>query len=50
MVGWIDRGSSILQLEFTLCERDLGKTKVKPDVMGNQNAVVGLQYYKSGMW
>lgn len=50
MMGWTDRDLSILQLEFTLHERDLGKTNTKTDVMGSQNAVVGLQSHKRGMW
>lgn len=50
MGGWIYRDSSILQLEFTFLQRDLGGKQIKPDAMGNQDAVVGLQSHKSSMW
>lgn len=33
MVGWIDAEASIPQTEFALNEIDLGKTKIKRDVM-----------------
>lgn len=49
IVGWIDRDLSILQLEFNLHQRHLTKTRIKQDVIGSQNDVVGLQSHKSGM-
>lgn len=50
MVGWIDADVSILQIEFALNERDLGKTKIKTDVIDSLNALVVLQSHKSRLW
>lgn len=50
MVGWTDAEAFILQTEFALNERDLGKTKIKRDVMDSLNALVVLQSHKSRLW